>query len=142
MAAAPQNVAVTPNEVVLVVEIPKDDADSAISPLEQSAPLESIEQPIVTDEIKQQSSDPTTGDPPAEWPRRKIWRWKAPLSMMTFFIIGFALSLAHCIYYPKLSGMIVGNPDSQEAKIRYGFPPKSSSVQTFDNSGSERPFPL
>lgn len=50
--------------------------------------------------------------------KRYIHRWKSPLLMLGFFIIGVAMSLAHCIFYPKLKGRIVGNSDSQEEKLR------------------------
>ena len=38
--------------------------------------------------------------------------------MVMFFITGLAMSLAHCIFYARLSGRIVGNSDAQEEKIR------------------------
>lgn len=41
--------------------------------------------------------------------------------MTIFFIVGLAMSLAHCIFYPRLSGKIVGNPDAQEEKIRFVY---------------------
>jgi hypothetical protein len=40
--------------------------------------------------------------------------------MLGFFALGLAFSLAHCIFYPKLKGNIVGNSDSQEEKLRFG----------------------
>lgn len=40
--------------------------------------------------------------------------------MLGFFALGIAFSLAHCIYYPRLKGDIVGNSDSQEEKLRAG----------------------
>jgi hypothetical protein len=39
--------------------------------------------------------------------------------MISFFVVGFALSLAHCIFYPKLKGKVVGNSSSQEEKLRW-----------------------
>ncbi|KAF2729936.1 hypothetical protein EJ04DRAFT_501369 [Polyplosphaeria fusca] len=54
------------------------------------------------------------------WKKRNIPRWKSPLLMILFFIIGLAMSLAHCIYYPKLHGVIVGDSSSQEEKLRFG----------------------
>ncbi|KAF2471142.1 uncharacterized protein BDR25DRAFT_223485 [Lindgomyces ingoldianus] len=61
---------------------------------------------------------PAAEGPQPEWIKRRIHRWKSPLLMVVFYIIGLAMSLAHCIFYPKLKGVIVGNPDSQEGKIR------------------------
>ncbi|KAF2002416.1 hypothetical protein P154DRAFT_488382 [Amniculicola lignicola CBS 123094] len=56
-----------------------------------------------------------------KWPKRHIHRWKSPMLMILFFIIGLAMSLAHCIFYPKLSGKVVGDSSSQEEKLRYVF---------------------
>lgn len=56
--------------------------------------------------------------PQQGWRKRRIPRWKSPLLMVVFFIIGLAMSLAHCIFYPKLSGRLVGNSSSQEQNIR------------------------
>lgn len=58
--------------------------------------------------------------PPSQkgWEYRHIHRWKSPLLMVVFFVIGLAMSLAHCIFYPSLSGRVVGNSDAQEEKIR------------------------
>jgi hypothetical protein len=53
-----------------------------------------------------------------EWEKRRIHRWKSPLMMVVFFLVGLALSLAHCIFYPSLHGKIVGNSDAQEEKLR------------------------
>lgn len=53
-----------------------------------------------------------------DWQKRQIHRWKSPLLMVVFFLIGLAMSLAHCIFYPSLQGKVVGNPDAQEEKIR------------------------
>ncbi|KAF2876075.1 hypothetical protein BDV95DRAFT_482729 [Massariosphaeria phaeospora] len=52
--------------------------------------------------------------------KRRIHRWKSPLLIATFFSIGFAMILAHCVLYAKLSGRIVGDSASQEEKIRFG----------------------
>ncbi|KAF2270247.1 hypothetical protein CC78DRAFT_599658 [Lojkania enalia] len=40
--------------------------------------------------------------------------------MIIFFLIGLAMSLAHCIFYPKLRNVIVGDPSAQEEKLRFG----------------------
>jgi hypothetical protein len=53
------------------------------------------------------------------WTKRRIHKWKSPLLMSIFFILGVAVSLAHCVFYPKLSGKIVGDSSQQEEKIRY-----------------------
>ncbi|ORY04871.1 hypothetical protein BCR34DRAFT_491266 [Clohesyomyces aquaticus] len=89
-------------------EVPTHDNDS-ISPSESRATGNGISTPSTAPKIQVPL-----------WPTRTIHRWKAPLLMVIFFIIGFAMSLAHCIFYPMLTGVIVGNPDSQEGKIRFG----------------------
>lgn len=69
---------------------------------------------------------PTTPKEPFQLPesleeggmKRHIHRWKSPLLMVVFFLIGLAMSLAHCIFYPSLRDQLVGNPDAQEEKIR------------------------
>lgn len=52
------------------------------------------------------------------WQNRHIHRWKSPLLMVTFFLVGLAMSLAHCIFYSSMRDKIVGNSDAQEEKIR------------------------
>jgi hypothetical protein len=52
------------------------------------------------------------------WKERRIHTWKAPLLMVVFFLLGLAMSVAHCILYPKLRGQIEGKADQQEEKIR------------------------
>jgi len=38
--------------------------------------------------------------------------------MVLFLVFGLAMSVAHCVFYPKLKGQIVGKADQQEEKIR------------------------
>jgi hypothetical protein len=52
------------------------------------------------------------------WKGRRIHTWKSPLLMVVFFLVGLAMSVAHCVFYPKLKGQIVGKADQQEEKIR------------------------
>ncbi|KAI9767275.1 MAG: hypothetical protein M1839_004541 [Geoglossum umbratile] len=54
------------------------------------------------------------------WRPRRISKWKSPLLLLIFFIIGLAMSIAHCVFYPKLSGIVVGNSSNQERNIRFG----------------------
>lgn len=49
---------------------------------------------------------------------RYIHRWKSPLLMFLFFVIGLTMSFAHCIFYPALEGKIVGGSSSQEERLR------------------------
>jgi hypothetical protein len=56
--------------------------------------------------------------PQLGWRKRQIPRWKSPLLMVLFFIIGLAMSLGHCVFYPKLSGKLVGGSSDQEENIR------------------------
>ncbi|OAG08539.1 uncharacterized protein CC84DRAFT_1257383 [Paraphaeosphaeria sporulosa] len=65
------------------------------------------------------------------WPERRIHRWKSPIMMVVFFLVGLAMSLAHCIFYPSLKGKVVGNSDAQEEKIRQVLSP--SRVVTVAN---------
>ncbi|KAI9766942.1 MAG: hypothetical protein M1840_006239 [Geoglossum simile] len=51
---------------------------------------------------------------------RQINRWKSPLLLSIFFTVGLAMSIAHCVFYPKLSGIVVGNSSNQERNIRFG----------------------
>jgi hypothetical protein len=53
------------------------------------------------------------------WKGRRIHAWKAPLLMFVFLLLGWTMSVAHCVFYPKLKGQIVGKADQQEEKIRY-----------------------
>ncbi|CAH0053763.1 unnamed protein product [Clonostachys solani] len=45
---------------------------------------------------------------------------KSPLLMVVFFLVGFGLSLGHCIFYPQLSSRIVGDSNQQEERLRIG----------------------
>jgi hypothetical protein len=50
--------------------------------------------------------------------KRRIHKWRSPLLMVVFYFLGLSLSLAHCVFYPKLKGRIVGDSGQQEEKIR------------------------
>lgn len=52
------------------------------------------------------------------WTNRYIYRWRSPFLMVLFFVLGAAVSIAHCVFYPMLNGKIVGGSDQQEEKIR------------------------
>lgn len=49
---------------------------------------------------------------------RQIRQWKSPILMLIFYIIGLAMSIGHCIFYPLLDGVIVGDSSDQERNIR------------------------
>jgi hypothetical protein len=53
------------------------------------------------------------------WTKRRVHRWRSPLCMVVFFLLGLAVSIAHCVFYPKLLGKLVGDSSQQEEKIRY-----------------------
>jgi thiol:disulfide interchange protein len=118
MAANTEAAAPPPGTITVVMEninqggteITTHDCDYGISPSESLADR---------DNIATLPTVPRSQVPPSEWAKRTRYRWKAPLLMVSFFLIGFAMSLAHCIFYPMLTGVIIGNPDSQEGKIRY-----------------------
>ncbi|KAH0563094.1 hypothetical protein GP486_002336 [Trichoglossum hirsutum] len=52
------------------------------------------------------------------WKPRRIRKWKSPLAMVVFFITGLAMSIGHCVFYPRLDGVVVGNSSNQERNIR------------------------
>ncbi|KPM44202.1 hypothetical protein AK830_g2378 [Neonectria ditissima] len=56
----------------------------------------------------------------ASWRPRTYQRWKSPALMVVFFLVGFGLSLCHCVFYPSLNGQIVGDSYRQEEKLRVG----------------------
>jgi hypothetical protein len=51
-----------------------------------------------------------------EVPRRS--RWKAPLWMSVFFLLGVGLSITHCLFYYGLNGTVVGSAYNQESTLR------------------------
>lgn len=53
------------------------------------------------------------------WSKRRVHRWRSPVLMVCFYLLGLSMSIAHCVFYPKLRGRVVGNSDNQEEKIRY-----------------------
>jgi thiol:disulfide interchange protein len=52
------------------------------------------------------------------WKPRQVRQWKSPLVMLTFFVIGLGMSIGHCVFYPSLDGIIVGDSYNQERNIR------------------------
>jgi thiol:disulfide interchange protein len=56
-----------------------------------------------------------------EWTKRRINKWRSPSLMVLFFLLGLSISIAHCVFYPKLRGKLVGDSNQQEEKIRYCF---------------------
>lgn len=53
------------------------------------------------------------------WSKREFHKWQPPFYMTVFFLIGLSMSIAHCVFYPKLRGKLVGDSYQQEEKIRY-----------------------
>ena len=49
---------------------------------------------------------------------RQYHRWKSPLLMALYLLIGMVMSIGHCIFYSQLNGDIVGDQSDQENKIR------------------------
>lgn len=60
----------------------------------------------------------THGDNAPKWTKRHIHKWKSPFLMMLFFALGVTVSLAHCVFYARLDGRIVGDSSQQEEKLR------------------------
>jgi hypothetical protein len=52
------------------------------------------------------------------WTSRRYHKWKSPLLMFTFFVLGLGISIAHCAFYPALNATIVGSPRQQEKNLR------------------------
>lgn len=53
------------------------------------------------------------------WTEWYIHKWKSPVLMALFFGLGATVSIAHCVFYAKLNGRIVGDSSKQEEKLRY-----------------------
>lgn len=53
-----------------------------------------------------------------KWTQRPIHKWKSPLVMTLFFTLGATVSIAHCVFYARLNGHIVGDSSQQEEKLR------------------------
>lgn len=65
-----------------------------------------------------ESQNPDSGHDLKGWKPRRIRYWKSPLVMLIFYAVGVALSISHCVFYPKLNGTIVFDTYSQERNIR------------------------
>jgi len=55
---------------------------------------------------------------PKMWIPREYHKWKSPLLMFTFYLIGLGISIGHCAFYPSLKDKIVGSSRKQESNIR------------------------
>jgi hypothetical protein len=49
---------------------------------------------------------------------REDRRSRSPLLMLTCFVVGLCGSIAHCVFYPKLDGVVVEDSADQERNIR------------------------
>jgi thiol:disulfide interchange protein len=49
---------------------------------------------------------------------RKYHKWKSPLLISMFFVLGLGLSITHCALYAALNGTIVGSSWQQENNLR------------------------
>ncbi|KAH8670218.1 hypothetical protein BGZ60DRAFT_527700 [Tricladium varicosporioides] len=65
--------------------------------------------------------DGTNGKPIASTsePETHIY-WRSPASMVAAFVVGILMAVGHHLYYSSLDSDIVGNPDEQQGKLRYG----------------------
>lgn len=57
----------------------------------------------------------------ASWKPQTYQSWRSPILMIMLFLVGFAFSVGHCIFYPSLNGKIVGDSSQQEGKLRLVF---------------------
>lgn len=55
------------------------------------------------------------------WSKREFHKWLPPFYLALFFLLGLTMSIAHCVFYPKLRGNLVGDSYSQEEKLRYAL---------------------
>lgn len=56
------------------------------------------------------------------WVPRRYHKWKSPLLMSTFFVLGLGMSIGHCAFYWILKDTIVGSPWRQESNLRQAGP--------------------
>jgi hypothetical protein len=61
---------------------------------------------------------------------REDRRSRSPLLMLTCFVVGLCGSIAHCVFYPKLDGVVVGDSADQERNIRQKLLFTHPSMQT------------
>ena len=97
------------------VSVEHVEIEAELTPLPSPAHLPSAHKssPTITPLPERRGSRITQG-----WTKRRIHKWRAPLLMVIFFLLGFSMSVAHCVFYPKLHGKVVGNSSRQEEKIR------------------------
>ena len=63
------------------------------------------------------------------WTWRRYHKWKSPLLMSTFFVLGLGISIAHCVFYASLNGTIVGSSRQQERNLRQARTPHTPSYR-------------
>jgi hypothetical protein len=95
------------------------ETDVEITPLPPPAHLGTpqVASPAITPLAERRGSRIIQG-----WTKRHVHRWRSPLLMVLFFLLGLSVSIAHCVFYPKLRGKVVGDSNQQEEKIRYRLP--------------------
>jgi hypothetical protein len=49
---------------------------------------------------------------------RRYHKWKSPLLILTFYVIGLGMSIGHCAFYASLNHSVVGGPHQQSTNIR------------------------
>jgi hypothetical protein len=49
---------------------------------------------------------------------REYHHWESPFLMGLFLFLGLGISMAHCGFYARLEGTIVGSPAEQENNLR------------------------
>jgi hypothetical protein len=75
------------------------------------------------------SSDVSRSGRHEMWRPRRYYKWKSPLLMFTFFILGLGISIGHCAFYSALKNTIVGSQWQQENNLRQAGPPSLLLLQ-------------
>ncbi|KAH7386843.1 hypothetical protein DE146DRAFT_184365 [Phaeosphaeria sp. MPI-PUGE-AT-0046c] len=100
---------------VPVIEEPIDDRLTPLPSPPQSPEIARTRSPAIHPKAENHGPQTVQG-----WSKREFHKWQPPFYMTVFFLVGFSMSIAHCIFYPKLRGKLVGDSYQQEEKLRFG----------------------
>lgn len=85
-----------------------------LPPPAQSSTAGQASSPAIAARTEQNGSQLVQG-----WSKREFHKWLPPFYLALFFLLGLSMSIAHCVFYPKLRGNLVGDSYQQEEKLRY-----------------------